>query len=71
MKIREWVGLHHPDFEGIFIIEKNKAETFIKTNKTTWEKYDINPDKFIVEDIIIKSKKIQNDLAECFPEWFI
>ena len=71
MKIKGLIALHHPDWSGTFIIKKHNLKSFIKKNDDLWQKYNIDPDIFIAENVWIKDNELEDILLDNLPELFL
>lgn len=71
MKIPGLVAIHHPHWRGTFVVQRHMYKSFIEKNEHIWDKYNMDPDLFIIEDIWIKDDKIENILLEGLPELFL
>jgi len=71
MKLPGVVAIHHPDYRGVVIIEKGDVKAFINKNLIVWEKNNIDSSLFIIEEVDLKSKRLQKGMLKEFPELFL
>jgi hypothetical protein len=67
-----FVCLHHPHLDDIFLfLTTTKAKEFIEKNGELWEKHNIDPDIFIIENAFIGDEKLNMILEECMPSLYL
>ncbi len=71
MKLNNYRALHHPLLQETFILRKNKIKEWIEKNEQIWEKYNIDPDLFIVEVVFIKDGSLIDVFKENAPEYLL
>jgi len=65
------ITVGHPDMDGVYIMRARKFKNFVKINKKTWEKYGLDPDKFLATKAWLKDKEIDKIITTHLPEDFL
>jgi hypothetical protein len=66
-----FVAISHKNLKDTFVIRKQKLEHFFKVNERVWEKYKIKTKDFIVKDVWMKDKLVDEVIVDAFPEDFL
>jgi len=66
-----FVSVTHNKMADTFIIRKQKLSHFFKVNNHVWKKYNINTKDFIVKDVWMKDKLVDEAIVGAFPEDFL